>query len=83
MIFLIKCMVIFLIKCHLSEKDCQSLVLLSDELKGQVQEDFKAAVFSENGFLWYGLPDATDLCQPLDTEYASCLKSFVVIEHQK
>ena len=47
--------------CHLSKKDCQGLVLLKDKLKRQVQVDFKAAVFSESGFLWYSLPEATNL----------------------
>ena len=51
-------------------------VLLLDNLKGQMQEDFKEAVSELNGLLWYGLPDATDLWQPVDAGYASCLKSL-------
>lgn len=52
-------------------------------LKGKMQEDFKTAVFSGNGLLWHCLPDATDLWQPLDEGYVSCLKSLTAIENQK
>ena len=27
------------------------------------------------GFLWYGLPDATELWQPVDAGYTACLKN--------
>ena len=40
-------------------------VLVLDNLKGQMQDDFKTAVFSANELLWYGLPDARDLRQVL------------------
>ena len=48
-----------------------------------MQEDLKTAVFSANGLLWSGLLDATDLRQPVDAGYASCLKSLSAIEHRK
>ena len=48
-----------------------------------MQEDFQTAVFSANGLLWYCLPDATDLRQPVDARYASCLKSLIDTEHLK
>ena len=51
------------------------IVLLLDNLKGQIQKDFRTAVFSANGLFWYGLSDATDLWQPVDAGYAFCLKS--------
>ena len=48
-----------------------------------MQEDLKTAAFSANGLLWSGLLDATDLRQPVDAGYASCLKSLSAIEHRK
>lgn len=48
-----------------------------------MQEDFQTVVFSANGLLWYCLPDATDLRQPVDARYASCLKSLIDTEHLK
>ena len=58
-------------------------VLLLDNLKGQMQDDFKDAVASANGLLWYGLPSATDLWQPVDAGYAASLKALITIEHRK
>ena len=57
------------------EEGLSKFVLLLDNLKRQMQEVLKTVVFSANGLLWYGLPDATDLWQPVDAGYASCLKS--------
>ena len=51
------------------------IVLLLNNVKGQMQEDFRTAVFSANGLFWYGSSDATDLWQPVDAGYAFCLKS--------
>ena len=48
-----------------------------------MQEDFQTVVFSANGLLWYCLPDATDLRQPVDARYACCLKSLIDSEHLK
>ena len=58
-------------------------VLLLDNLKGQMQDDFKDAVAGANGFLWYGLPSATDLWQPVDAGYVASLKALIAIEHRK
>ena len=42
--------------------DLSKFVLLLDNLKGQIQDDFKQSLSSINSPLLYGLPDATDLC---------------------
>ena len=48
-----------------------------------MQEDFQTAIFCANGLIWYCLPDATDLRQPVDARYACCLKSLIDSEHLK
>ena len=57
--------------------------LLLDNLKGQMQDNFKDAVAGAKGLLWYGLPGATDLWQPVDTGYAATLKALIAVEHRK
>ena len=44
----------------IEEYGLSKFVLLIDNLKGKMQEDFKTAVFSANGLLWFGLPDSPD-----------------------
>ena len=58
-------------------------IVLLENLKGKIQDDFKESVSNINGLLWYGLPDGTDLWQPVDAGYAACLKSLIAIEHKK
>ena len=65
------------------EQKLDRFVLLLDNLKGQMQDDFKVSVSNANGLLWYGLPGATDLWQPVDAGYAASLKSLISIEHRK
>ena len=62
-----------------TEEGLEKFVLLLDNLKGQMQDDFKVDIRSRNGLLWYGLPDATDLWQPVDAEFAACLKALISI----
>ena len=67
----------------IEEYGLSKFVLLIDNLKGKMQEDFKTAVFSANGLLWFGLPDSPDFWQPVDAGYLSCLTSLIAIEHRK
>lgn len=53
-------------------------VLLLDNLKVQIQDDFKESFSNINSPLWYELPDATD-----DADYAACLKSLFAHEYRK
>ena len=48
-----------------------------------MQDNFKDAVAGAKGLLWYGLPGATDLWQPVDTGYAATLKALIAVEHRK
>ena len=43
------------------EQKLDKFVLLLDNLKGQMQYDFKNAVAGAKGLLWYGIPGVTDL----------------------
>ena len=43
------------------EQKLDKFVLLLDNLKGQMQDDFKNAVAGAKGLLWYGIPGVTDL----------------------
>ena len=38
-----------------------------------MQDDLKQSLPSINGLLWYGLPDGTNLWQPIDGDYAPLL----------
>ena len=48
-----------------------------------MQDDFKDGVAGANRLLWYGLPSAADLWQPVDAGYAASLKALIAIEHRK
>ena len=65
------------------DQKLDKFVLLLDNLKGQMQNDFKDSVAGSKGLLWYGLPGATDLWQPVDAGYAATLKALIAIEHRK
>ena len=43
------------------EQKLDKFVLLLDNLKGQMQDEFKNAVAGAKGLLWYGIPGVTDL----------------------
>ena len=66
-----------------TERDLSKFVLLLDNVEGKMQDDSKESVSSINGLLWYGLPDRTDLWQPVDPGYAACLNSLTANEHRK
>ena len=59
------------------------IVLLADNLSGQVHEDFKENVSDCSGVVWYGLPNATDLWQPADAGYGKMLKTLMKQEHHR
>ena len=65
------------------EQKLNKFALLLDNLKEQMQDDFKDAVTGAKGLLWYGLPSATDIRQPVDAGYAATLKALIVVEHRK
>ena len=57
--------------------------LLADNLTDQVHEDFKENVSDCSGAVWYGLPNATDLWQPVDAGYGKMLKTLMEQEHHR
>jgi len=58
-------------------KDEDRFVLFCDNLTGQVVTEFKEPVAKLGGVVWYGLPGATDLWQPVDAGYAQILKTLI------
>ena len=56
----------------LQQEGISKFVLLLDNLTGQMQNDFKEAMSGEKELLWHGLPDATDLWQPVGVGFAAC-----------
>ena len=53
----------------------KTFVLFADNLTGQVHDDFKQSVSDCSGVVrYYGLPDATNIWQPVDVGYAKMLK---------
>lgn len=51
--------------------------LFCDNLTAQISDEFKSEISSQSGVCWFGLPNATDLWQPVDAGYAELLKTFV------
>ena len=58
-------------------------ILLLDNLEAYTKDDFKKLVNSLSRVVWYGLPNATDLWQPVDAGYAQVLISLISIEHRE
>ena len=58
-------------------------VLFGDNLTGQVHDNFKESVSDCSCVVWYGLPHATGLWQPVDAGYAKMLKTLMDQEHQE
>ena len=57
--------------------DVDHFALFCDNLTAQISDDFKESVSSLSGVCWYGLPNATDLWQPVDAGYAELLKRLI------
>ena len=65
------------------EQNLEKFVLLLDNLKEQIQDDFKDPAAGAEGLVWYGRPGATDLSQPVDAGYVATLKALIAVEHRK
>ena len=57
--------------------------MFCDNLSGQIVDDFKRKVSEIGGVCWYGVPNATDIWQPVDAGYAEQLKVQIKHEHFK
>lgn len=58
-------------------KDTERFVLFCDNLSCQKSNEFKEAVSSKKGIVWYGLPNTTDLWQPIDSGPGYLVKVLV------
>ena len=56
--------------------------LLMDNLEAQIHTEFRKAVDKLPGIVWYGLPNAKDLSQPVDVGYAQVLTTLIRVEHR-
>ena len=65
------------------EQKLDKFAIWLGNLRGQIEADFKDAVADAKGLLWYGLPGATYLWQPVDAGYAATLKALIVVKHEK
>ncbi|EDO41481.1 predicted protein [Nematostella vectensis] len=59
----------------------ERFVVFCDNQTGQISREFKEAVSKKGGMVWYGLPGATDLWQPVDAGYSQLLKTLVGQAH--
>ena len=57
--------------------------MFCDNISGQIADDFKRKVSEIGGVCWYGVPNATDIWQPVDAGYAEHLKVQIKHEHFK
>ena len=58
-------------------------VFLTDNLTAQMQDTYKEAVSNTNGVVWYGLPNAANIWQPVDAGYGKVLNMITEQEHHK
>ena len=63
---------------HLNE-----FVLFCDNLHGQLSDLFKSEVSKLGGIVWYGVPNATDIWQPVDSGFGQLLKKLTDHEQQQ
>ena len=63
--------------------DLDRFVLFCDNLSAQVTPVFKSAVKELGGITWYGVPNATDIWQPVDAGFAQLLKRHVAMEQDQ
>ena len=52
-------------------------VLYCDNLSAQQSDEFKQAVASKHGVVWFLPKNATDIVQPVDAGYAQILKVLI------
>ena len=64
------------------KENLKKFVLLCDNLEAHQKDDFKESVSKKSGLVWFGLPNGTDLWQPVDAGYAQILKSLIGIEQR-
>ena len=55
----------------------EHFVLFCDNLSIQTHEDFKAKISSMGDVVWFGVPNGTDLWQPVDAGFGQLLKTLI------
>ena len=60
-----------------TDKELERHVLLLDNLEAHIQIEFREAVKMLSGIVWYRLPNARDLWQPVDAGYTEVLKALI------
>ena len=70
------------LETFVNDEKLERFVLLLDKLTAHKTDEFKQEVSRMSGVVWFGLPDATDLWQPVDAGYAQVLKSLIAKEQQ-
>ena len=63
---------------HLNE-----FILFCYNLQGQLSDLFKSEVSKLRGIVWYGVPNATDIWQPVDSRFGQLLKKLTHHEQQQ
>ena len=63
--------------------DNLKFVLFCDNFTTQCTDEFKEEVSNINGVVWYGLPSATYLWQPVDSGYGELLKVLMTKQHNR
>ena len=58
-------------------KDTGTFILFLDNLEAHVQESFKNSIKDLGGSTWFGIPNATNIRQPVDGGYAGTLKTLI------
>ena len=58
-------------------KDTGNFILFLDNLEAHVQESFRNSIKDLWGITWFGVPNATDIWQPVDGGYAATLKTLI------
>ena len=55
----------------------ERFALFCDNLTAQISDEFKEGISSQSGICWFGLPNTTDVWQPVDAGYADLLKTLI------
>ena len=66
----------------IEEENLKKFVLFCDNLEAHQNDEFKESVSKNLGLVWFGLPNGTDLWQPVDAGYAQVLKQLIGIEQR-
>jgi hypothetical protein len=64
-------------------EDLDEYVLFCDNLVAQTSEEFKTAVRNTGGIVWFGIPNGTNVWQPVDCGYGQLYKSQVALAQER